>query len=117
MNVLLNAARAGIGLLAMSVAFGVAVAATPDDQTAPQTQPMTLLSTDTADVYRFAAIKVGGQVYHVTEGDILDGVYIRHIGAGRVTLSTDQTLVAGQPLRPEEVPGEPGGQVARADDR
>jgi hypothetical protein len=100
----------------MSVAFGVAVAATPDDPSA-QTQPMTLLSTDTADVYRFAAIKVGGQVYHVTEGDVLDGVYIRHIGAGRVTLSSDQTLVAGQPLRPEAIPGDPGGQVARADDR
>jgi hypothetical protein len=116
MNVVLNAARAGIALMAMSVAFGVAVAATSDDPT-PQTPTMTLLNTDTTDVYRFAAIEVGHQIYHVTEGDVLDGVYIRHIGAGRVTLSGEQTLVAGQPLRPEAIPGAPGGQVARADDR
>jgi hypothetical protein len=116
MNVVLNAARAGIALMAMSVAFGVAVAATPDDPT-PQTPAMTLLSTDTTDVYRFAAIKMNNQVYHVTEGDVLDGVYIRHIGSGKVTLSSDQTLVAGQPLHPEAIPGAPAGQVAREDDR
>jgi hypothetical protein len=115
MNVILNAARAGIALMAMSVAFGVAVAATPDDPT-PQTPALTLLSTDTTDVYRFAAIELNHQVYHVTEGDVLDGVYIRHIGAGKVTLSSDQTLVAGQPLRPEAIPGAPT-QVAHEDDR
>jgi hypothetical protein len=115
MNVVLNAARAGLALMAMSVAFGVAVAATPDDPT-PQTPAMTLLNTDTTDVYRFAAIEVNHQIYHVTEGDVLDGVYIRHIGSGQVTLSSDQTLVAGQPLHPEIVPGAPS-QVAREDDR
>jgi hypothetical protein len=115
MNAVLNAARAGLALMAMSVAFSAAVAAA-DDHTSQMPQ-MTLLSTDTTDVYRFAAIEVDRQVYHVTEGDILDGVYIRHIGAGRVTLSSDQTLVAGQPLRPEAVPGAPLGQVARSDDR
>ena len=116
MNFVLNAARAGLALMAMSVAFGVAVAATPDDP-AQQAPAMTLLNTDTTDVYRFAAIQVGRQIYHVTEGDILDGVYIRHIGTGKVTLSSDQTLVAGQPLHPEAIPGAPLGQVAREDDR
>ena len=116
MNVVLNAARAGLALMAMSVAFGVAVAATPDDPTL-QTPTMTLLSTDTTDAYRFAAIEMNHQIYHVTEGDVLDGVYIRHIGTGHVTLSSDQTLVAGQPLHPEVIPGAPLGQVARDDDR
>ena len=113
MNAVLNAARAGLALMAVSVAFSAAVAAA-DDHTS-QTPQMTLLSTDTADVYRFAAIEVNHQVYHVTEGDILDGVYIRHIEAGRVSLSSDQVLVAGQPLRPEAVPGTPAGQLARND--
>lgn len=116
MNAVLNAARAGLALMAMSVAFSVAVAAAPDDPTT-QTPTMTLLSTDTADVFPFAAIEVDHQVYHVTVGDILDGVYIRHIGAGLVNLSSNQTLVAGQPLRPEAIPGAPLGQVAHADDR
>jgi hypothetical protein len=115
MNAVLNAARAGLALTAMSVAFSAAVAAA-DEQTSQMPQ-MTLLSTDTNDVYRFAAIEVDHQIYHVTQGDMLDGVYIVHIGAGKVTLSSDQTLVAGQPLRPRAVPGAPDGQVARADDR
>lgn len=116
MNAAKNAARAGLALAAMSLAFSAAVAVADENQ--PARMPtMTLLSTDTADVYRFAAIEVDHQIYHVTVGDLLDGVYIRHIGAGRVTLSSDQTLVAGQPLRPEAVPGAPGGPVARADDR
>ena len=115
MNAVLNAARAGLALMAMSVAFSAAVAAA--DEQISQMPQMTLLSTDTTDVYRFAAIEVDHQIYHVTQGDMLDGVYIRHIGAGKVTLSSNQTLVAGQPLRPQAVPCAPDGQVARADDR
>lgn len=113
MKVILNAACAAVALLSMSAAFSVAVAATPDGQ-AP---PMTLLHTDTADVYPFAAIEVGNQVYHVTEGDVLDGVTIRHIAPGRVSLSTDQVLVAGRALRPDVIPGSPDGQVAHDDGR
>jgi hypothetical protein len=90
-NRALNAARAGCALVAMSVAFSVAVVAAPVDQT-PQ---MTLLSTDTSEAFPFAAIVVNHQTYHVTEGDLLDGVYIRHIGPGRVTLSDDHILVTG----------------------
>jgi hypothetical protein len=88
----LNAAKAGCALVAMSVAFSVAVAAAPADN-APQ---MKLISTDTSEPYPFAAIVVNHRTYHVTEGDLLDGVYIRRISPGRVTLSDDQVLTAAQ---------------------
>jgi hypothetical protein len=87
-----NAAKAGCALIAMSVAFSVAVAAAPVDKT-PQ---LTLVSTDTSEPYPFAAIVLDHKTYHVTEGDILDGLYIRHISPGRVTLSDDQVLTAAQ---------------------
>jgi hypothetical protein len=107
----LNAAKAGCALLAMSAAFSVAVVAAPDDSNAPQ---LTLVSTDTAELYPFASIVVGKDTYHVTEGDMLDGVYIRHIFAGRVTLSNDQILVAGQATRLEPLTGQ---EVARSNGR
>jgi hypothetical protein len=87
-----NAAKAGCALIAMSVAFSVAVAAAPVERT-PQ---LTLVSTDTSEPYPFAAIVLDHKTYHVTEGDILDGLYIRHISPGRVTLSDDQVLTAAQ---------------------
>jgi hypothetical protein len=108
----LNAAKAGCALVAMSLAFSAAVVAAPDDKT----PPMTLLSTDTSAPYPFAAIEVNHTIYHVTEGDRLDGVYIRHIQVGRVTLSSDQVMVEGQPVRPELATaqaGGPQGQVLR----
>lgn len=108
MRAALNAAKAGCALLAMSVAFSVAVVAAPDDSNAPQ---MTLVSTDTNEAYPFASIRIGKDTYHVTEGDLLKGVYIRHIFPGRVTLSDDQILLAGQPTRVEPQPGQ---QVARS---
>jgi len=77
-NRALNAAKAGCALIAMSVAFSVAVIAAPVEQ-APG---MTLLTTDTSEPYPFAAIDVNHQIYHVTEGDRLDGVFIRHISPG-----------------------------------
>jgi hypothetical protein len=83
-----NAAKAGCALIAMGVAFSVAVAAAPVEKT-PQ---LTLVSTDTSEPYPFAAIVLNHKTYHVTEGDILDGLYIRHISPGRVTLSDDQVL-------------------------
>jgi hypothetical protein len=76
----------------MSIAFSVAVAAAPGDK-APQ---LRLVSTDTSEPYPFAAIVLNHKTYHVTEGDLLDGVYIRHISPGRVTLSDDQILTAAQ---------------------
>jgi hypothetical protein len=87
-----NAAKAGCALIAMSVALSVAVAAAPIDKT-PQ---LTLLSTDTSEPYPFAAIVLNHKTYHVTEGDVLDGLYIRHISPGRVTLSDDEVLTAAQ---------------------
>lgn len=87
-----NAAKAGCALIAMSVALSVAVAAAPVDKT-PQ---LTLLSTDTSEPYPFAAIVLNHRIYHVTEGDVLDGVHIRHISPGRVTLSDDEVLTAAQ---------------------
>jgi hypothetical protein len=87
-----NAAKAGCALIAMSVAFSVAVAAAPVDKT-PQ---LTLVSTDTSEPYPFAAIVLNHKTYHVTEGDILAGIYIRHISPGRVTLSDDEVLTAAQ---------------------
>lgn len=107
MRAALNAAKAGCALLAMSAVFSVAVVAAPDDSNAPQ---MTLVSTDTNELYPFATIVVGKDSYHVTEGDKLDGVYIRHIFPGRVTLSDDQILVAGQPTKLDSLPRQ---QVAR----
>jgi hypothetical protein len=86
----------------MSLAFSAAVAAAPDDKT----PPMTLISTDTSAPFPFAAIEVNHTIYHVTEGDVLDGVYIRHISPGRVTLSSDQVLTEGQPLRPDPAAGQ-----------
>jgi hypothetical protein len=76
----------------MSVALSVAVAAAPADNT-PQLQ---LVSTDTSEPFPFAAIVFNHRTYHVTEGDLLDGVYIRHIAPGRVTLSDDKVLTAAQ---------------------
>jgi hypothetical protein len=93
----LNAAKAGAALVAMSLAFSAAAIAAPDEKT----PPMTLVSTDTSGLYPFAAIDVNHTVYHVTEGDLLNGVYIRHIVAGHVTLSTDQVLTTGRPLQPD----------------
>ncbi len=97
MKTALNAAKACCALLAMSAAFSVAVIAAPDDKT----PSLTLVSTDTSEAFPFAAIQFNNKTYHVTEGDILDGVYIRQILPGRVVLSTDQTLVAGQPVHPD----------------
>jgi hypothetical protein len=93
MKAALNAAKAGLALLAMSVAFSAAVIAAPGDKS----PHLSLVSTDTSEPYPFAAIVVGNKTYHVTEGDLLDGLYIRHISPGRVTLSDDQVLVASQP--------------------
>jgi hypothetical protein len=93
----LNAPKTCCALLGMSVAFSVAVIAAPEDKT-PQ---LSLVSTDTNEAFPFAAIQFNNKTYHVTEGDILDGVYIRHILPGRVILSSDQVLVAGQPVRPD----------------
>ena len=106
----LNAAKAGCALLAMSAAFSAAVLAAPERSPAPQ---MKLVATDTAELYPFAAIVIGSQTYHVTEGDKLDGVYIRHIAPGHVTLSDDQILVAGQTTRVDV----PHRQVARLNGR
>ena len=91
MNAALNAAKAGFTFVAIGLALSVAVAATPIDSTSE----MTLVSTDTNEAYPFAAIELNHETYHVTEGDKLDGVYIRHILPGRVTLSDDRVLVPG----------------------
>ena len=97
MKTALDAAKACCALLGMSVAFSVAVIAAPEDKT-PQ---LSLVSTDTNEAFPFAAIEFKNKMYHVTEGDVIDGVYIRHILPGRVVLSSDQVLVAGQPVRPD----------------
>ena len=110
MKTALNAAKACCALLGMSAAFSVAAIAAPDDKT-PQ---LTLVSTDTSEAFPFAAIRFNNTIYHVTEGDIIDGVYIRHILPGRVALSSDQVLVAGQPLRPNALTTD---QLARTADR
>lgn len=89
MNAALNAVKAGFALATMGIAFSIAVAASPIEGT-PQ---MTLVGTDTDELYPFAAIVLNHETYHVTEGDKLAGVYIRHIAAGRVTLSDDRVLV------------------------
>jgi len=106
----LNAAKACCALLGMSVAFSAAVIAAPDDK-APQ---LALVSTDTNEAFPFAAIQFNNKTYHVTEGDMLDGVHIRHIEPGRVILSSDQVLVAGQPVRPD---ASTTNEVAGGDDR
>jgi hypothetical protein len=87
-----NAAKAGCALVAMSVALSAAVAAAPTGKT-PQ---LTLISTDTSEPFPFAAIVLNHKIYHVTEGDVLAGLYIRHISPGRVTLSDDEILTATQ---------------------
>ena len=89
MNAALNAAKAGFALAAIGLALSVAVAATPVN---PNPE-LTLVATDANEAYPFAAIEYNHQTYHVTEGDKLDGVYIRHISNGRVTLSDDHILV------------------------
>jgi hypothetical protein len=89
---LLTVAKVGGALLAMSAALSVAVVAAPTEGPAQGPQ-MRLVSTDTNEAYPFAAIVVNNQTYHVTEGDILNGVYVRHISPGRVTLSDDRVLV------------------------
>ncbi len=109
MNAVRNAATAGCALIAMSLAFSVAVIAAPVNQP----PAMTLISTDTSEPYPFAAIVLNHQTYHVTEGDVLDGVTIRHIDAGRVTLSDDHVLIAVR--QPQSDPAV--YQVSRANNR
>jgi hypothetical protein len=109
-KIALNAAKACCALLGMSAAFSVAVIAAPD----ANTPPLTLISTDTTAAFPFAAVQFNHNTYHVTEGDILDGVYIRHILPGRVVLSSDQTLIAGEPVHPDVSTTD---QVARTSDR
>lgn len=97
---IVNAAKAGAALLAMSAALTGAVLA------APLAQPhaidgMTLVGTDTNEAYPFASIVIGHTTYHVTEGDVLKGVHIRHIAPGRVTLSDDRVLVMQTVPRPD----------------
>jgi hypothetical protein len=91
-----NAAGACAALIAMSASLSVAVVAAPEHK-AP---PMTLISTDTSEPFPFAAIAVGGQVYHVTVGDVLDGVYVVRIDPDRVTLSDDEVLVPEASAQP-----------------
>jgi hypothetical protein len=90
-NAALNAAKAGFTLAAIGLALSVAVAATPVN---PMPE-LTLVGTDTNEPFPFAAIVFNHETYHVTEGDKLDGVYIRHISPDRVTLSDDRVLVSG----------------------
>jgi hypothetical protein len=91
-----NAALACGALVAMSACLSIAVIAAPENK-APQ---MTLISTDTSEPYPFAAIAVNHQVYHVTVGDVLDGVRIVQIVPDRVTLSDDEVLTLDQPAQP-----------------
>lgn len=91
-----NAALACGALIAMSACFSVAVVAAPDNK-APQ---MTLISTDTSEPFPFAAIAVNRQIYHVTVGDVLDGVHIVQITPDRVTLSDDEVLTPDQAANP-----------------
>jgi hypothetical protein len=79
-----NAALACGALIAMSACFSVAVVAAPENR-APQ---MTLISTD------------NHKIYHVTEGDILNGVHILSIAPDRVTLSDDEVLTPDQNAQP-----------------
>jgi hypothetical protein len=88
----LNAARACIALIAMSVSFSVAIAASPENKP----PLLTLISTDTSEPFPFAAIALNHTIYHVTEGDVLAGISIRHISAGRVTLSDDEILTTAR---------------------
>jgi hypothetical protein len=85
-----NAAKAGCALIVLSFVFSPSAAADP----ATKASQMKLVSTDTSEPYPFATIVVDDKTYHVTEGDRLDGLYIRHISPGRVTLSDDEVLIA-----------------------
>ena len=91
-----NAALACGALIAMSACFSVAVVAAPENR-APQ---MTLISTDTSEPFPFAAIAVNHKIYHVTQGDILNGVHILSIAPDRVTLSDDEVLTPDQNAQP-----------------
>ncbi len=75
--------RKCLGLL---VCLGVLFAVQPAfAQVAPSTPTMTLVSTDTNEMYPFAAIVVAGATYHVTEGDKFFGQEIVRITPGHVT--------------------------------
>ena len=95
MKAALKAAGAGCALIAMSLTFSVAVAASTTGTVAQ----MRLVSTNTSEPYPFAAIVVNHVTYHVTEGDVLDGVSIRRISPGRVALSGNRVLVAARQPR------------------
>jgi hypothetical protein len=54
--------------------------------------PMSLLSTDTSNVFPFATIAVRGTMFYVTEGDVLYGITISEIDDNTVSLSDGRTL-------------------------
>jgi hypothetical protein len=75
--------RKCLGLL---VCLGVFFAVQPAfAEVAPTAPTMTLVSTDTNEMYPFAAIVVAGATYHVTEGDKFFGQEIVRITPGHVT--------------------------------
>jgi hypothetical protein len=93
MNAALNAARACVGLLAIGVSSSAAIAM----PLAGSAAEITLVSTDTSVPYPFATLVVDNVTYHVTEGDVIKGLSVRHITPGHVALSDNEVLVATQP--------------------
>ena len=94
MKTALNAARACLGLLVIGFSCSAAIAMAPDSNSGSQ---IMLVSTDTSEAYPFATLLVNNVAYHVTEGDIIKGLHVRHITPGHVALSDNEVLVASQP--------------------
>jgi hypothetical protein len=86
-------AQACAGLLVIGCSCSAAVAMA-SAASAPQ---LTLVNTDTSEPFPFATLLVGNVAYHVTEGDVINGLHVRRITPGHVALSDNEVLVATQP--------------------
>jgi hypothetical protein len=81
-------------LLALSVPAAADAAVTASLAPGAEVPAMALISTDTHEALPFATIEIGQDVFTVTIGDELYGVYVTAIAPNHVTLSDRRTLSA-----------------------
>jgi hypothetical protein len=81
-------------LLTLSVPAAAGAAVLASTEPGAPAPTMALISTDTHEALPFAAIEVGQNVFDVTVGDKLYGLYVVAIAPNEVTLSDHRVLSA-----------------------
>jgi hypothetical protein len=95
MKHLLRAAAIATALFMLGAQAASAAHVLAEVSTGAPAPTMSLLATDTADAYPFAAIAVNGKVFHVTEGDKFFGAYVETIATDELTFSDGRVLRTG----------------------